>query len=235
MSRSHAIHESIVTAFQANRNEDQRFRMEQYMKNKFSFYGIKTPERKKIIKEVMALFPERSYAETVEVVELLYKEEERECHYAALTLLNSYRRSTPISSIGIYKELISQHSWWDTVDMISSQLCGNYFTSHSQYLHPLTIRWSRSSNLWVRRASLLFQLKSKEHTDEELLFQTIRELKHEKEFFIEKAIGWSLREYSKSCPTAVAAFIQNHEMRPLSRREGLKWIKKKGYEVSFNP
>ncbi|GGF12403.1 hypothetical protein GCM10010954_08880 [Halobacillus andaensis] len=232
MSRSYSIHESIVTAFQENRNDDQRLPMEQYMKNKFSFYGIKTPERKKILKEVMTLFPERSYAETVQVVELLYKEKERECHYAALTLLDSYRGSIPISSIALYKQLISHHSWWDTVDMISSNLCGQYFKFHSENLRPLTERWSHSSNLWVRRASVLFQLKSKEHTDEELLFQTIRTLRHEKEFFIEKAIGWSLREYSKTSPSAVAAFIHKQELRPLSRREGLKWMKQKGYEVS---
>ncbi|MCP3026299.1 DNA alkylation repair protein [Halobacillus sp. A5] len=233
METADKLYKEIVTALQENRSEVQRQPMEKYMKNQFSFYGIKTPERKRLLQCVLKKFNQLSYIETLQIVELLYSEKERECHYAALTILSHYKEPIPLSSIGLYKNLITTHSWWDTVDMISSNLCGRYFQVHSDQLPTITKKWAQSYDLWVRRASLLFQLKMKEETDEGLLYDTILTLRHEKEFFIEKAIGWALREYSKTNPASAAAFIRKHPLRPLSRREGLKWIKSKGLDVNL--
>ncbi|WP_281249083.1 DNA alkylation repair protein [Halobacillus massiliensis] len=117
--------------------------------------------------------------------------------------------------------------WWDTVDTVAAQLCGGYFEKYPALLEPIIENWRRSNNLWVCRSSILLQLKKKENTDERLLFSTISHLCEEREFFIEKAIGWALREYSKTNPAAVLNYIEQNELRPLSRREGLKWIKEK--------
>ncbi|ARI79203.1 hypothetical protein HM131_12785 [Halobacillus mangrovi] len=202
--------------------------MEAYMKNQFRFYGIKTPERKKLLAQILKEYRLLTQAERVRTALLLFEEAERECQYAALALLEKGKKHASQSEIDIYKELLLTKSWWDTVDMIASNLCGDYFKKYPDMLEPITEQWRHSSNLWVRRSSLLHQLKFKEQTNEKLLFETIDVLKDEKEFFIEKAIGWALREYSKTNAQAVINYLDHTKCRPLSRREGLKWLKNKG-------
>ncbi|MCA0983667.1 DNA alkylation repair protein [Halobacillus yeomjeoni] len=214
-----------MEALHSNRNEINREPMEAYMKNHFSFLGIKSPERKKILSPILKECRQISEVERLEIASSLYDRHEREYHYAALALLEKGTKKASVSSIGFYKELVMTASWWDSVDMIASNLCGDYFKKYPQYLAPITEKWRVSSHLWVRRTSLLIQLKYKKDTNEELLFDTIDVLKHEREFFIEKAIGWALREYSKTNPEAVLNYIEKTGLRPLSQREGLKWLK----------
>ncbi|WP_079529670.1 DNA alkylation repair protein [Halobacillus hunanensis] len=228
MEQTQQVKAAIVNEFKAHRNPGQHEAMEKYMKNQFPFYGIKTPERSKLVKQWLKSYASITYSERVDTALLLFQEEERECHYAALALLEKVSKQPSVSAIAVYKQLLTLKPWWDTVDMISSNLCGNYLLHYREELPAITESWASSEHLWVRRASLLNQLKFKDQTDEELLYQTIHTLKHEKEFFIEKAIGWILREYSKTAPESVIAFIESTELRPLSRREGLKWMKNKG-------
>ncbi|UOR13002.1 DNA alkylation repair protein [Halobacillus amylolyticus] len=228
MNRSDVIKNSIVKELSANRDTTQNEAMEKYMKNQFPFYGIKTPERSKLVKKWLKSFTPMTFSERVETAYLLFQEEERECHYAALALLDIDSKQPPEEAIDVYKEFLTSKPWWDTVDSISANLCGSYLLRYSDKLSEITVNWSNSEHMWVRRASLLNQLKFKEKTNEQLLFQTINKLKHEKEFFIEKSIGWILREYSKTAPQTVISFIESTELRPLSQREGLKWMKNKG-------
>ncbi|KHE69201.1 DNA alkylation repair protein [Halobacillus sp. BBL2006] len=228
MRLSEQLRNEIVKTFSENRDEVNREGMEAYMKNHFPFYGIKTPERKKLLSPILKQYRSLSETERVHTALLLFDEQERECHYAALALLEKGTKKASTSVIGSYKQLLVTKPWWDTVDMIASNLCGDYFRKYPEYLVPITEKWSRSDHLWVRRSSLLHQLKFKSNTNEKLLFETIDVLKGEKEFFIEKAIGWVLREYSKTNPEAVESYLNSTECRPLSRREGLKWMKKKG-------
>jgi len=85
-------------------------------------------------------------------------------------------------------------------------------------------RWISSENMWLRRTAILFQLKYKEKTDKDLLYSNIIECSGEKEFFIRKAIGWSLRELSKTYPEEVRRFVDKNKISGLSRREALKRI-----------
>ena len=72
---------------------------------------------------------------------------------------------------------------------------------------------------------LIISLKYKSATDTELLNKFIIPLSKSKEFFIRKAIGWVLREYSKTNPDFVIAYVENHTLSGLSHREALKWLK----------
>jgi 3-methyladenine DNA glycosylase AlkD len=82
--------------------------------------------------------------------------------------------------------------------------------------------------MWLQRTCLLFQLKYRKHTDVDLLVGFIMLLRNSKEFFIRKAIGWSLREYSKTNPEFVISFVEKNQLSGLSEREALKWMKAKG-------
>ncbi|WP_281975120.1 DNA alkylation repair protein [Halobacillus litoralis] len=227
MNRNSTFANEVYEALRTHRNDENRGPMEAYMKHHFPFFGIKSPERKQILQPMLKEYRNVSDTERVEAALQLFQKPERECQYAGLAFLEKGVKKAPLSAIAVYKELLMTKPWWDTVDMIATHLCGGYFKRYPELLIPLTKEWSRSPHMWVRRSSLLHQLKFKEQTDEVLLFETIDSLKHEKEFFIEKAIGWALREYSKTNPDAVVRFLEKTECRPLSRREGLKWLKNK--------
>ncbi|MYL39371.1 DNA alkylation repair protein [Halobacillus litoralis] len=225
--RAEHLAADINEALVEHQNESRRQPMENYMKNHFPFYGIKAPERKKILAPFLKEWKTLSEKERFEVAFHLFQMPERECHYAALALLDKGRSAVSLQSVEFYEKLLQTKPWWDTVDMIASHLCGEYFKLYPGQLRPYTERLREADSMWLRRSTLLFQLKYKEETDETLLFETILRLKEEKEFFIEKAVGWALREYSKTNPEGVLHFLSMYECRPLSRREGLKWLKNK--------
>jgi len=84
--------------------------------------------------------------------------------------------------------------------------------------------WRKSDNMWLRRSCLIFQLRYKSATNFTLLKGLVQELKQDKEFFIQKAIGWSLREYAKTNPTSVKAFVEESGIQGLAKREALKYL-----------
>jgi 3-methyladenine DNA glycosylase AlkD len=103
---------------------------------------------------------------------------------------------------------------------------GVFFQKYPEFISPCTNKWIRSKNFWLQRTTILFQLNYKEKTDETLLFDTIKKFTGSTEFFIQKAIGWALREYFKTFPEKVIRFVNETPMAPLSKREALKIIKK---------
>ena len=116
----------------------------------------------------------------------------------------------------------------DTVDFLASNMVGMHFKRFPNLIPEYTSKWMASGNIWLQRTCLLYQLKYKENTNTSLLYSWIHSLMDSKEFFIQKAIGWILREYSKTAPAEVIDFIHNTNLKPLSKREGLKWMKNKG-------
>ncbi|MCV5062626.1 DNA alkylation repair protein, partial [Escherichia coli] len=116
-------------------------------------------------------------------------------------------------------------SWWDSVDSIVPTFLGDIFLKHPELISAYIPKWIASDNIWLQRAAILFQLKYKQKMDEELLFWIIGQLHSSKEFFIQKAIGWVLREYAKTNPDVVWEYVQNNELAPLSKREAIKHIK----------
>ncbi|MFT6151359.1 MAG: 3-methyladenine DNA glycosylase AlkD [Flavobacteriales bacterium] len=120
--------------------------------------------------------------------------------------------------------MITNKSWWDTVDLITTNLVGNYFKLFPEQIIPITKIWMESDNIWLQRTCLIFQLKYKEEIDTDLLTDYILQLKDTKEFFINKAIGWILREYTRTNPEWVIDFVNKHELSNLSKREALKLI-----------
>jgi 3-methyladenine DNA glycosylase AlkD len=117
-------------------------------------------------------------------------------------------------------------SWWDSVDGIASEWLGLYFKTFPEQIIPVTSKWIASNNIWLQRSCILFQKTYKKTTDIQLLGKYILHCSHSKEFFIQKAIGWALREYSKTDSNWVTAFVAKNPLAPLSKREALKWLEK---------
>ncbi len=217
--------EDIQDELVPQRNLDQAKKMEKYMRNQFPFLGIKTPERRKATQTLIKSEGFPDFQSLKELVYNLWELPEREYQNVALDLLDRIK-TFPVDFLDLIETLIITKSWWDTVDPLATHSSGTYFKQHPDKLIPITERWIKSDNMWLNRSALLFQLSYKRETDFELLKRYIRLHAGSKEFFLQKAIGWALREYSKTSPEAVQQFIQQTDLAPLSKREGSKVINK---------
>lgn len=218
---------AFVTAMQqhyhAARNENNAAAMIRYMRDQFPYLGLKAPERKALYQQFIDKQGIPDIDEVPAVVKALWQLPEREFQYDALTLLEKIHKKWPEHFISLFESLITEKSWWDTVDTLS-KLVGMYFRKYPAQRLPVTERWINSSNIWLQRSALIFQLHYKQDTDTRLLFDYILRCNTSKEFFIQKAIGWALRQLAKTNPTAVQSFVANNTLAPLSIREALKHL-----------
>ncbi|EDO1161526.1 TPA: DNA alkylation repair protein [Listeria innocua] len=213
---------TIQTLFRANRSVADARPMEAYMKNQFPFLGIRATERKKLVADFLREngMPD----DLLELVVELFAEEERELQYAAIDLLSRYGKKQASEAIEIYEQLVTTKSWWDTVDGLAGTVVSNHFKLYPDLIPIYNEAWINGDNIWLARTAILFQLKYKEETNAELLFANCEKWLGSKEFFIQKAIGWALRQYAKVDSEAVRVFVNSHTLAPLSRREALKHI-----------
>ncbi len=140
--------------------------------------------------------------------------------------LFGFETQLPAGFIETLEYLLVIKSWWDTVDTIATGTLGVHFQRYPVVRRKYLARWRKSDNFWLRRASLLFQLGYKKDTDFALLCDIICENLGSQEFFINKAIGWALRQYTRTDPEAVRRFVAETPLHPLSAREALKWLDK---------
>ena len=182
--------------FEKERNPENSIPMAAYMKHKFSFLGIKSPERKGILRKVVNNHKTELKDQLDLIVKDLYALQEREYHYCAMEICARFKkRQYQLSDIALVEILITTHSHWDTVDFIAKHIYGQYLKEHPEQVNLTVEKFTNSENMWLNRSAILFQLGYKETTDSDLLFALCDQHKSSKEFFIQKAIGWSLREY----------------------------------------
>ena len=214
----------LLSTFRLHRDPKNAEYMGRYMKDKFPYYGIKSPLRKEISKPFLARPALPPISEVPSVINLLWSHPEREMQYFSLDLLSKYARVAPKDWIDLYEELILTKSWWDSVDGLASNQVGGHFQKFPDLIAPYTDKWMASGNIWLQRTCLLFQLKYRGSTDFVLLTTFIKPLASSKEFFIKKAIGWSLRQFGKFSPDKVKNFVAEQPMSNLSRKEALRLI-----------
>jgi 3-methyladenine DNA glycosylase AlkD len=195
------------------------------MRDQFAYLGIRAPALGGHLHKFLTEIGRPDAASEVKVIEGLWTLPEREYQYAALTILSKSRKTAPPERIELIEHLITTKSWWDTVDSLAANDAGMYFANYPERIQANTEKWMNSGNFWLQRTAILFQLKYKSKTDTSLLFDYIGRLSGEKEFFIRKAIGWALREYSKTDSAFVEQYVADHPLSPLSAKEALKWLR----------
>ncbi|MCF6170210.1 MAG: DNA alkylation repair protein [Bacteroidales bacterium] len=216
----------LKQAFRENAHPGNALQMKKYMKGRYDFFGIKSPLRKEIYREHKSNYGLIPSAKEEEIVQWCWQQAEREYQYFAMEFLNKPAKKADEKIIDVYVYLITHKSWWDTVDFIAANLVGKYLERFPEKTEALTSAWMASGDMWLQRTCLLFQLKYKTETNTELLHQFISPLSASNEFFIRKAIGWILREYSKTNPQFVIDYVEKHPLSGLSQREALKWLKR---------
>ena len=209
---------NLFSELEKNKNAEQARRMAAYMQNKFAFLGISKPKLKEIIKPYIK--ESKKYELDWKFVNICWKKDYREAQYVAVEYLDSSIKLLTDSDLPNLKKLIIAKSWWETADSIDA-IVGKLVLNYKQ-LEKEMLKWSKDENIWVRRVAIDFQLQHKEKTNQKLLEQIIVNNFGTDEFFINKAIGWSLREYSKTNQKWVKDFINKYknQLHKLSVREG---------------
>lgn len=219
--------QKVITFFQKNGNPEIAEGQMNYMRNQFEFYGVKAPLWVKFSREIFKAEGVLHGEELKSFVRMCMDEEHRELHYFGIQMVEKVAKKQEEDFIDFLEELILTHSWWDTVDWIS-KMVGWHFMRFPKQTQPVTEDWISSNNIWLQRMAIIFQRYKNYPTDEKMLFDYILRAKDSEEFFIQKAAGWALREHSKRNPETVLNFIKKHQLKPLTVREGLKWIRKNG-------
>lgn len=213
----------LTQRLQAESNPSFAIQMHEYMKLQFHFLGVKAPIRKQILREVILNHKEELLKDVRSIAETLYALPEREYHYCGMELVDKFlKKKYKEEDLNYILALIYTNSHWDTVDFIAKHILGSYLLQFSEQKENIVNDLSKSENMWLNRSAILFQLGYKTRTDESILFEQCLAHKESKEFFIQKAIGWALREYSKTNPDAVLNFVNSNQLKPLSTREALK-------------
>lgn len=227
MTQAHEYVLPLHAAFTEAANPGDAAFMKKYMLNQFEYFGIRSAQQKEIRRRFFKEYGLPNKAIVPELIHRLWQQPEREFQYFGIDLTEKVYKKPDEDFIGGIEFMILNKSWWDTVDWVASHHAGTYFRKFPEQIVPRTGSWMDTGNMWLQRTALLFQLKYKQNTDEKLMFEYIQRLKGSKEFFIRKAIGWALREYSKVSPESVKAFVESAALSGLSRREALKWIERK--------
>ncbi|MCX4879248.1 MULTISPECIES: DNA alkylation repair protein [unclassified Streptomyces] len=215
----------LTATYGAAADPEQAVRMCAYMKDVAPFLGLTTPVRRALSRTVLEGLPRPDERDCTAIALRCRQLPEREYHYFAVDHLRRHARACSSGFLPVARHLVATLSWWDTVDALAAHVVGALVAADPALRADMDA-WIVDEDLWVARTALLHQLRYKEHTDTERLFSYCLRQSGHPDFFIRKAIGWSLREYAKTDPEAVRTFLARERGRfaPLSVREALKNI-----------
>lgn len=216
-------YETFKKLFDTHSNPERAISMSKYMKGQFSFYGIAAADRKNLYKDFLKTEKKQGTLDWA-FLDQCYADDHREFQYLAYDYLLAMKKQVFFEDISFVKALVMKKSWWDTVDFLA-QVVGNIALKDSRVEEEM-LAWSQEENIWVRRVAILYQLRFKQKTNTTQLEQIILNCVGTNEFFINKAIGWALREYSKTNPDWVRDFLEKYQeqMANLSIREASKYL-----------
>ena len=217
--------DALQRGFEERQDPERAVAMARYMRDQFVFYGIPAPSQRSVARTALRPLPTPTEPELAEFARACWQRPQREWQYVACdTLAAQVGRCSP-ALLGLLEELITTKSWWDTVDSLAGHAVGPLVAAHPELVTEMD-RWVVSDNLWLTRSALLHQLGYSNTTDSARLFRYCETRAADREFFIRKAIGWALRQYARTDPAGVSAFVSTHstELSGLSKREALRHL-----------
>ena len=224
----HPYVRQLKALFRLHANPKRAAPMQRYMRDQFEYLGLKGPQMAALLRQHIRDHGLPALAELDPIVRDLWALPQREFQYAATSLLSRFDDGLPAGFLRTIEYLLVTKSWWDTVDTIATGTVGVHFRRYPRVKARYLASWRKSRNFWLRRACILFQLNYKRDTDFALMQSIIRENLGSKEFFINKAIGWALRQYTRLDPKGVRQFVAETPLSPLSAREALSWLQHTG-------
>lgn len=205
------------------KNEENAIAMAQYMKNRFPFAGVPKPQRAFLQKSLLTASKNWSVEDVLVEITTYYQKEEREYQYLAIDLAQKNVRRFSFEELEKLLVLTAQKEWWDSIDSWR-KFFGTWVLQYPEKLEAVFLLFDQQPDFWLRRIAITLQLQFKEKTDRELLKKAIEYDMNTEEFFIQKAIGWALREYSKTNPEWVRQVLLNQHFSKLATREASKYL-----------
>jgi 3-methyladenine DNA glycosylase AlkD len=212
----------LTALYHANADPLRAESMAAYMKDNFVYFGIPTPVRRALDRDVRT--PSLDEAGVLALAQACWAVPEREYQYFACDELRRHAEQLSADALPAVEALITSKSWWDTVDALTWNV--DDLVARHPHLRAEMDRWLTGDDMWLARVAILHQMRRKASTDVDWLFAACLTHAHDTRFFLRKAIGWALREYSKTDADAVIRFVADHdaELSGLSKREALKWL-----------
>jgi len=218
--------DELKSIFNASRNPKKQEQMEAYMKYKFTYYGIPSPIRKTLSKDLFQLIKPESIEVVKTIAQTLWNEPQRELHYFAMELLDKHKKKLNNGDLKFGELLVTTNSWWDTIDFLATHFFYPILKALNDKDEEKYVRYlAAHDDMWMNRIGIIYQLKSKMETKTKLLEIAILPHIESTEFFHRKAIGWALRQYSKFNPDYVRSFLDQYTLSGLSVREASKYLK----------
>jgi 3-methyladenine DNA glycosylase AlkD len=204
-------------------NVEKARAMAAYMRDKFAFFGIQSAQRRQLLRDFLKSQGGLTHEYYADFVHACWQLPERELHYCAQDVAAKYAKRESLAVLSLYETMLSQNQWWDTIDFIASNLLGSLYLRFATPMSDVALRLVASPDIWLQRSAILMQLKARQNTNTDLLLQLIELSRPQhNEFFIAKAIGWALREYSKTDCHWVLTVLEKTTLPALSQREARK-------------
>lgn len=216
----------VAGELEARADPEKAGPMAAYLKTDMPFYGVQKRGRTEVMRELKTRFPISDVVSYRAAVEALWTQPHREEKYLAIGIASQHEAFTTFENLDLYRRLIVEGAWWDLVDGVAINCVGIVHLKDRTRTAPVIERWVDDEVMWLRRTSLISPIKHKSATDHVTLFDHCLRRAAETEFFIRKAIGWTLREYAKTEPDRVASFLLQHRDRwsGLTFREASKHL-----------
>lgn len=197
--------------------------MKSYLRNQFEFYGLKSPERRKSYHDLIKAEKKNRKVDW-DFLNLAWEDEHREAQYFVCDYLIELEKFLTFEDVDHIYNYVKSKQWWDTIDSLIKPI--GKIGLRDERIDNLMLAWSKDDDFWVRRVAIEHQLLRKDKMNVELLNKILENNLNSSEFFINKAIGWALRDYSKTNPEWVRNFIGDHheDMAKLSITEGSKYL-----------
>lgn len=228
MKETDTLLSDVETRFKCHAQPEQAKQMRVYMKDQFPFLGIAQPKRKSLLKPTLIASKQLECEQLLTLITALYDLDEREFQYAAIDIFheNVKRFSADWYTIVPYLALVDRKAWWDSVDALRKPIASWTLQHKASHLSSMMKYLLGADSLWLRRLAITLQLQWKTQTDKAWLAQSIEMNRDDHQFFIQKAIGWALREFSKTEPDWVADFLQVHQtaLSALAIKEASKYL-----------
>lgn len=214
---------TIKQNFEKIADSNKASQMEKYMRGRFKFYGIQTPDRRLAEKEILKLAKQEKSIRWDEL-DQIWDDDHREMQYFVCDFLLKFKKKLTYEDLAHVKKYVTSKQWWDTIDSLMKVYGQVGLTDHR--VDQLMLKWSQDPDFWLRRVAIEHQLLRKDKMKVALLEQILLNNLNDNEFFVNKAIGWALRDYSKTNPAWVKNFIEENQadLNPLSIKEGSKYL-----------
>ncbi len=197
-----------------------------YLKSEREHLGVTVPDNRRAVRRRVVRRPGVTHDALVAFVRALWDSGPYDCRLAAVLALEARPDLLDPDDLPLLRTLVSDAETWALVDPLAAGVLGRLIVAHPEVGAELD-GWARDPNFWVRRAALLSQLAPLRAGYDFGRFAAYADaMLEEREFFIRKAIGWVLRDYGRTHPDTVTAWLAPRRARAsgVTMREAVKYL-----------